>query len=85
MATMYMQRLPRLLGARPRVACRLLFYTKMWGMRDDLSNVPLRRGFSLLKERERPEEADVVVFQMPTLSNEEAVILRKDRKRRGQL
>jgi glycosyl transferase family 10 (putative fucosyltransferase) len=65
-------------------AYKILFYTKMWDMDDDWTGIPQKKGFVLLSDRKYLDEADVVVFHMPTLPREDEV-LKRGRKKEGQL
>jgi hypothetical protein len=56
----------------------------MWGQDDNLLNIPRRKGFELLTDRKYMQEADVVVFHMPTVSQKDR-ILNKKNKKDGQL
>jgi hypothetical protein len=63
---------------------KILFYSKMWGQDDNLLDIPRRKGFELLTDRKYMHEADVVVFHMPTVSQKDKVLSKKNKKD-GQL
>jgi hypothetical protein len=62
--------------------CSILLYNKIWSMSDDLSKIPVKDGFILTDDRGQMDEADVVVFHMPTITKEEFATIKN---RAGQL
>lgn len=63
---------------------KILFYTRMWNMDEEFSKMPRKEGFELTIDQGCFNEADVVIFHMPMIP-EQAEILRKECKRKGQL
>jgi hypothetical protein len=71
------------LAAYPKT-WKILIYSKLWHWNDELSEIPRRTGFEILNDRKCMDEADVVVFHMPTVDRADK-IFRSRNKRKGQL
>jgi hypothetical protein len=63
---------------------KMLVYSKPWHYSHELSEIPRRKGFEILNDRKYMNEADVVVFHMPTVNRNDEVF-RSGNKRKGQL
>lgn len=63
---------------------KILIYSRMREWSDELFEIPRKKGFEILSDRKCMDEADVVVFHMPTVERRDK-IFRSSRKKKGQL